>query len=371
MSFQNNPSACGNNYKPNADASNAGTMAQMLMNKLAAATQGCDTKSMAASLSYKASAGLGGMLGGAEGRASLNMASVDGCQALQSVVANYLNSIYTSRCIINNNTNTAGVIVTNTTNINSVASGAGSVLSFPPDCPGGPNITVSSITTLKNFSSLSIETQTQIANTVKSGMTQTLAQLQNITSAAGGTPQGSANLSTVQQKFQNEDMLTQLNNSSSSVQNQITQLTNLNFAAYNGGKNTTFPCVINTSSILDLQLAEIISEAYSTSVKGEIAATMAGAISSTSTIKNLAPPSALDSGPWSAIAGIVGAIVLAIIVVMIVKSGALKGAVDAAANAAANAKGGGVGGKAGMLESMGGKAGMLESMAFRRRGRFY
>ena len=369
MSFQNNPSACGNNYKPQTDASNAGTMAQMLMNKLAAATQGCDTKSMAASLSYKASAGLGGMLGGAEGRASLNMSSVDGCQALQSVVANYLNSIYTSRCIINNNTNTTGLIVTNTTNINSVASGAGSVLSFPPDCPTGPNITVSSITTLKNFSSLSVETQTQIANTVKSGMTQTLAQLQNITSAAGGTPQGSANLSTVQQKFQNEDMLTQLNNASSSVQNQITQLTNLNFAAYDGGKNSTFPCVINTNSILDLQLAEIISEAYSTSVKGEIAAVMASAISSTSTIKNLAPPSALDmfNSPWSAIAGIAGAIVLAIIVVMVVKSGALKGAVDAAANA----KGGGMGGKAGMLESMGGKAGMLESMAFRHRRRFY
>ena len=363
-SFQNNPSSCSNNYKPDADPGNAGKMANLLMSKLQAATQGCSTTQVAAAMSYKASAGLGGMLGGMSGSASLNVAKVDGCQALQSVVANYLTSIYTARCIINNNTNTAGVSVSNTTNINSVASGAGSVLSFPPECPSGPNITVTAVTTLKNFSSLSIETKTAIADTVQSGMNTTLAQLQNITSAAGGTPQGSANLSTLQQKFKNENMLTQLNNAGSSVQNQITQLTNLNFAAYNGGKNSTFPCTINTNSILDLQLAEIISEAYSTSMKGEIAAVMASAISSSSTIKNLAPPSALDSGPWSAIAGIVGAIVLAIIVVMVVKSGALKGAVNAASNAAANAKGGGMGG-------MGGKASMLESMAFRHRGRFY
>ena len=360
-SFQNNPSSCSNNYKPDADPGNAGKMANLLMSKLQAATQGCSTTQVAAAMSYKASAGLGGMLGGMSGSASLNVAKVDGCQALQSVVANYLTSIYTARCIINNNTNTAGVSVSNTTNINSVASGAGSVLSFPPECPSGPNITVTAVTTLKNFSSLSIETKTAIANSVKSGMTNTLAQLQNITSAAGGTPQGSANLSTVQQKFQNEDMLTQLNNSGSNVQNQITQLASFNFAAYNGGRVETFPCTINANSILDLQLAEIISEAYASSMKGEIAAVMSGAISSRSTIKNLAPPSALDGGAWSAIAGIVGAIVLAIIVVMVVKSGALKGAVDAASNAAANAKGGG----------MGGKAGMLESMAFRHHGRFY
>ena len=315
-------SQCANNYKPDADTSNAGQMAKTLMTRLAAANQDCNTTNVAMATAGEFNGPLG--MAGGKVASSLNVSKVSGCQALQSVVANYLNSVYTSRCLINNDQNSSGVIVSNIASFTANAYDGGQVLQG--DCPGGVILKQAASTVLKSFSNLSVETKTAIADVVKQNIGTTIAQIQKITSAAGGTPEGSANLTTLQQKVQDEDMLTQLNNSGSKVQTNITQMATGMFNAYGPGSVTYMPCVINQSAILDMQLATIISEAYASTMSGEIAQVMTSAISQKSTIKNLAPPSALDmfNSSWGMIAGIIGAIILAIIVVMLIKSGALK-----------------------------------------------
>jgi hypothetical protein len=284
------PQTCGNNYKPEADAGNAGVMASMLLDKLKAASQGCDTSSMAAALAFKSNA-LG--LVGVEGAGSLNLSDVHGCQLLQSIVGNYLNSVYTSRCIIQNSTNTAATEVVNIASVSFSAYGPGSVVNQPVNCPNGPTVIQNVQTVLKNFANLSVQSKSDIAQTVKQGMATTVDQLMKQTTGAGATPQGSASLTTINNKVETQDMMTQLSNASNSVQNKITQMAKGDFNAYNGG-STFAPCLINQNSVLDLQLAEIISEAYATTMTGEISAFMTATVKQIAEVENKAPPSALD-----------------------------------------------------------------------------
>ena len=317
-----NPNQCPSNYKPVPDPANnnIGSMGQMLLGKLSAATQDCDTSSFSAQMAGKFDGPMG-LASGSIG-ASTALAKTSGCQALQTVLGNYLNSIYQSRCLINNTSSISTTTVTVDQNASITASGAGTHV-FPPDsrtCPR-PSITQKVNLQLKDLSTMDATTSANMASIVHQGLSNTCNQLANQTTGFQATPQGLSMIQGIQSKV-NQSM------SDSSITNNIQSVSKTISVSQNGSINASngaivyAPCSIDQESILDLQLAEIISEAYATTVSSELSAFLTSAQTQSATIKSIGSPNpfSMFSNNWGIIIGAVVALILGVVVVKVIKS---------------------------------------------------
>jgi hypothetical protein len=329
-------------------------MGQMLLGKLSAATQDCDTDSFSAEIAGKMSMGLGGMLGGAKYDASITQDSNSGCQALQTVLGNYLNSIYQSRCLINNTSALVTVNITVDQNASISASGAGTIVYPPnPSTCSRPSITQKVTLQLKDITKMSDSTASNMANIVSQGLQNTTGQLLTQSTGFQATPQGMNQIQAIQSKVKQSLADSSIANAIQNASRAIIVSQNGSITASNGAI-VYAPCTIDQNSILDLQLAEIISEAYAATVSSELSAFLTSAQTQSADIKNAGAPNAFSmlSNNWGIIIGAVVALILGVVVVKVIKS---KTAQDALSK---NGKLGGLtGGKLGGLT--GGKLGGL------------
>lgn len=319
-----NTNQCPSNYKPVADPANnnIGTMGQMLLGKLSAATQDCNTSAFSAQMAGKMSMGPGGLFGGGSFGASTALTKNSGCQALQTVLGNYLNSIYQSRCLINNTSTVVTVTVTVDQNASMNASGAGTII-YPPNpstCPR-PSINQTVNLKLKDISTMSASTANDMASIVHQGLSNTCGQLMKQSTGFQATPQGLNQIQGIQSKVQQSMADSSITNAIQSASKKISITQNGSINASNGAVIYA-PCSIDQDSILDLQLAEVISEAYATTVKSELSAFLTSAQTQSATIKSAGSPNpfSMFSNNWGIIIGAVVALILGVVVVKVIKS---------------------------------------------------
>lgn len=323
MSDKKPPSnECPSNYKPVEDPSNnnIGSMGEMLLGKLAAASQGCDTKSFSAQVAGSVSGPFG--LGSAKAGASTAYVQNSGCQALETVIGNYLNSVYQARCLINNNTAISTVDINIRQDASITASGAGTIV-YPPSpltCPR-PSIKQTVKLSLKDLSTMSTSTANQMASVVAQGMTNTCDQLAKQTTGFQATPQGLSMIQAMQSKVQQSLSDSSITESIQETSKKVSVSQDGSIKASNGAV-VYAPCNITQDAILDLQLAEIISSAYAATVQSELSAFLTSAQKQSAEIKNEGSPNpfGLFSDNWGLIAGIVVALILGIVVVKVIKS---------------------------------------------------
>jgi hypothetical protein len=323
MANLTNPSSCPSNYKPVPDPenNNIGSMGAMLLGKLSAATQDCNVSSMGLEMAAQAN-GLFGAVGASAGM-GLHTVDTSGCQAMQTVLGNYLNSIYQSRCLINNTSSIVTVNVTVDQNASMNASGAGTII-YPPNsatCPK-PSIKQKVNLSFKDISTMSASTAADMASIVKQGMSNTMSQLGEQETGFQATPQGMSQIQGMQSKVQQSTFDTSLTNAIQSASKTITVNQNGSINASNGAVIYA-PCTIDQDAILDLQLAEVISEAYAATVKSELSAFMETAQEQSVKITNKGAPNLfaeMFGSNMSMIIGLVIAVILGIFVVKFLKS---------------------------------------------------
>ena len=319
-----NKNECPSNYQPVPDPSNnnIGTMGEMLLGKLSAASQDCDTSSFSAQMAGKMSMGPMGLFGGGEIGASTAFVKTSGCQALQTVLGNYLNSIYQSRCLINNTSSVSSTTVTVEQNASITASGAGTKV-LPPDpstCPR-PSIKQKVNLQLKDLSTMNTDTSNTMASIVHQGLSNTCEQLASQSTGFQATPQGLSAIQGIQSKVNQSLSDSTITDNIQSVSKTISVSQNGSITASNGAI-VYAPCSIDQDSILDLQLAEIISEAYATTVSSELSAFLTSAQKASVDIKSAGSPNpfGMFSNNWGIIVGVVIALILGVVVVKVIKS---------------------------------------------------
>lgn len=317
-----NTNQCPSNYKPVPDPANnnIGTMGQMLLGKLSAATQDCDTSAFSAQMAGKFSGPIG-LASGSIG-ASTAFTKNSGCQVLEAILGNYLNSIYQSRCLINNTSTIATVTVIIDQNASITASGAGTIVypANPSTCPR-PSITQNVKLQLKDISTMSASTANDMASIVRQGLQNTTGQLATQSTGFQATPQGLSMIQSIQSKVQQSMSDSSITNAIQKASKTISVGQNGSIIASNGAIIYA-PCTIDQNSILDLQLAEIISEAYATTVKSELSAFLTSAQTQSAEVKSAGSPNpfSMFSNNWGIIIGAVVALILGVVVVKVIKS---------------------------------------------------
>ena len=318
-SIANNlPSTC-QTYKPEQDDSNAGNMGSQLLNSMGA-SKSCDLTSFYASMAGKTSAGPAGMLGSAEFAAQMNGLKKSGCQVMAAVVGNYLNSIYQSRCFIENDASESISSATINQNSSFNVVGPGSKIT----CPGGINVTQTASMQVKSLGNISSSTASMIASITQAGLATTAQQVGKIKDGYQGTDSGAKFLQTIQDKLVEQSQSTQVKNAITKVVNNYTvnQNGSINVAA-GGVLTVSGPCNVNQTSMMDLQLANIISNAYTSSVSDSIAAFVSGEQGqATSVISGGAPNvvGAFLENNWMYIIGAIAAVILGVFLLKFLKS---------------------------------------------------
>ena len=317
MSNLNLPSSC-QSYAPNQDNSNAGNMGSQLLNSMGA-QKSCDLTSFYAAVGGKVSEGPGGLLGSAEISAQMNGLKKSGCQVMAAVVGNFLNSIYQSRCVIENDSTQSTTTVTINQSANVEAVGAGSEV----NCPDGIDINQSATVIAKVINDISTTTSNTIASVAQAGLANTAAQVGKIKDGYQGTSSGAKYLQTIQDKLIQASQSTSLKNAIAGVCNDYTVNQNGNVVAKSGGVVFSKNCTFTQNSYLDLQLANIISNAYSSDIKSAVSAFLTSKESQdTSTYSEGAPNVVGDmfKNNWMYIVGAVVAVILGIFLLKFMKS---------------------------------------------------
>lgn len=264
------PQQC-HSFAPNADASNAGEMTKQLMNSIGG-SQGCNLDSFYADAAGSMSAGPGGMLGHGSFSMSVGGLHKVGCQSINAVVGNFLNSVYTARCTIENDSTSETTDVEIDQNMFLSAVGPGSVISN--NCPPGTSKWSESVTVnAKVVTSISKTSAQNIATTVQQGMQNTASQMQKSTSGFQATDSGVKQADEMQQKLMNASQDSSIYNTIVDNCTKFISKQSVTAQAVAGAKIiNSLPCTWTPSAVMDLQLANIVSSAYSTSVTSSIGA---------------------------------------------------------------------------------------------------
>lgn len=318
MSSANLPSSCAN-YAPDLDTSNAGVMGSQLLKRLGANVS-CDLSSYYAAMAGKASAGPAGMFGNAEFSAQMNGLKKSGCQVLAAVVGNYLNSIYQARCVIENDSTNTVTSVEVSQNAYISAMGPGSSV----NCLGGIDISQSASIKCKALSNISSSSADAISDVVKAGMATTAGQIGQIKDGFQGTSSGAKYLQTIQDKLIQSSQ-------DSSVKNAITAVINKYSVNPDGSIKAEFGATVNVSgvckitqnSLLDLQLANIITNAYMATIASSLTSFLnSKEYQNTSVISSGAPDVVGDmlKNNWMYIVGAIVAVVFGVLLLKFAKS---------------------------------------------------
>jgi hypothetical protein len=315
----NLPSQC-NAYPPNADTTNMTSMGSALLNKMGMQQSGCDLSTFNAAVAGKGSAGPGGILGSMEMSAQLSGLKKSGCQVVAALLGNYMNSIYLARCSIENDSTNIVTTSTISQTANVEAVGPGSKVF----CTGGINISQSGSITARSISKISSSSANTIAEIAQQGLSNTAAQIGKIKDGYQGTSSGAKSLQAIQSKLENDSQSTTVKNAITSVVNKFSIDQNGNIIATDGGIiMNSASCVITQTSLMDLQLANIISNAYSSSVSDSISAFLQSNDSQSTSLDSQGVPDTVGDmlkNNWALIAGAVVAVALGLFLVSFLKS---------------------------------------------------
>jgi hypothetical protein len=315
----NLPSQCSS-YPPNANTTNMTSMGSALLNKMGMQQSSCDLSTFNAAMAGKGSAGPGGMLGSMEMSAQLSGLKKSGCQVVAALLGNYMNSIYLARCAIENDS--TNIITTSSINqtANIYAVGPGSKVF----CTGGINISQTGSITARSISKISSSSANAIADIAQQGLSNTAAQIGKIKDGYQGTSSGAKSLEAIQDELQNDSQSTTVKNAITDVVNKFSVDSTGNVYALDGGVvMNSSSCIITQSSLMDLQLANIISNAYSSSVSDTISAFLQSDDSQSTSLESQGVPDTVGDmlkNNWALIAGAVVAVALGLFLVSFLKS---------------------------------------------------
>ena len=309
---------CPNGQTPVED-SNVGTMGDMLLEKLNI-PKSCNTASFSLGVAAEANVGLF-----AQGKAASQLASVNnsGCEAVSVLIGNYLNSVYLSKCIINDTkiSSTKDIDIRQSANVS--ASGGG-IVHPPVDCPGGSSINQTVHLSLKDLTRLDTVTQNKIGEVVKQGMANTVDQLLQQKTGFQSTSQGLKDLTAIQSKITTISSDTTIQKAYNEAQETIRSYQSADQSANGAGSQIWQICKINQESIMELQIATIISNAYASTISSELSAFMQTALSKSVEIESAGAPNIFEAvfggGNWMIIAGVVVALIIGFIAIKFMKS---------------------------------------------------
>ena len=313
------PSSC-QSYPPEQDNSNAGVMGSQLLKSMGA-QEGCDLQSYYAAIGGSASAGPGGMLGSAEFSAQMNGLKKSGCQVMAAVVGNYLNSIYQSRCVIENDSTNVVTNITIENDISFNAIGPNSVISSTcSNLDWAQNATIQT----KALSNISSSSATTIASVAQAGLATTAKQIGRIKEGFQGTSSGSKMIQAIQSKLIQASQSSQVKNAITNIVNKY-QITNtMSMSAIAGGAlQNIVPCKFTQNAVIDAQLASIISNAYTASVKDSISSFLKSEQGQAISVVSEGAPNvvgAMFANNWMYIVGAIVAVVLGLFLLKFLKS---------------------------------------------------
>ena len=304
------PSSC-KSFAPSTSTSNAGQMTKQLMDSIGG-SQGCDMNSMFAAVAGKGSVGFG--MGSASFAASVGDLHKVGCQSINALVGNFLNSVYTARCIVQNDGVKSTTNATINQNMTVNATGAGTVITntCPPgtsDYSQSANISAKVITTI---SATAIQ---HIATVIQQGMQNTADQMQKSISGFQATGSGAKQAQEMQQQLTNSAQSSDVKNNITALINKFNESQNLTFNASAGAVVTVVPCKWTPHAVMDLQIANIVSSAYSSDVTNSIGAFLKSDMAQQQIIKDKGAPDVVGDlfNSGSILEYIVGAVVLCIL----------------------------------------------------------
>ena len=300
------PQKC-ESYPPNDSTANAGNMAAGVLDSIGG-SQGCDLEQNSFSIGGKVAGPFG--LASAAFAAQSNNLKKSGCQTINAVVGNYLNSVYEARCIIQNDTFSSKQIVEINQQMFLNASGAGSVIENK-NCPGGMRANLNATMKVTSISSISKSSSDQIARVVSQGMENTASQLQKINEGFQATGSGSTQLSDINSTIRQELNDNSINNTISEAISKYVINQTINAQALAGGKLiNVMPCEWNATALMDMQLANVVSSAYSTSTTNAISAFLKSAQAQEQVVITEGAPNAVMAMFSDNMTSIIGVIVL-------------------------------------------------------------
>lgn len=238
--------------------SSVGQMGAELLAKMGIST--CTTSSQAASAAGKISAGLFSGGAGASFAAAEQSSESSGCDDLNALINNYQQNIVQAKCYLTNNKD---AITQNISNNNSVTMNAGGSVMPNPYCQGQSSITQVIGGKVALINSMSTQSVSQIADSVKNSVNNWANTLQQKKTSYGSTPNGIKDLQAVQQSLNSSDILSQINNNYKSLNVSVQ---NSNSIVLNAGGNIYPPCNITQDSILDMQISSMLAATYANAV---------------------------------------------------------------------------------------------------------
>jgi len=354
-------------YAPDVDPSDLGEMSKQMFSNSAALTQGCDLSSYYAALAGKMS--VAGGLASSSFAGQVSGLQKSGCQAFAASVGNFLNACYQAKCVVDNDSSSQTIAVTGLQNVNVIVSGGSTA--YNTNCPTGVNITQTEQLNAKIISYISESAATAISNIVKQAQATTAQQLQQIKDGYQGTSSGATAIQGIQQKVTNQDQATNLNNTITSLNNNLQAKQNINYEALSGSTAINiFPCTVNQNTLMLVQIASILSTAYSDDFKSAISEFSTSKYGQVQSIISKGAPNVvgqLFKNNLGYIIGIVISVILAFFVLKFLKS---KQGQELVSKGIASAKGGAgglsKGGAGGLPKSVSGMGQLSELAAFRR-----
>jgi hypothetical protein len=257
-------------------------------------------------------------MGSADLAASLGDLKKTGCQALATVVGNYLNSVYQAKCVIDNDLTSTTVDIMIDQSLSENAVGPGSSIG-DPNCPTGASVIQDATISVKALSNVSATSQSAIASITKQGLKNTLSQLQSQKEGFQGTSTGADDITSMQTKLDNSSQDSNLNNAITNACDNISISQSTSYNALFGGTITNAPCVVDQDAYIHAQLASIISDAYSSTISTELSSFLSSAVSNSQTLTSEGAPNpmAIFKNQW--VLMIIGGIALIAVAFFIMK----------------------------------------------------
>jgi hypothetical protein len=349
----------------NPSISDLGEMAKQMFGNSAAMTQGCDMTSYYAALAGKGSVGPMGLGGSASFAGQMNGLKKSGCQTIAASLGNFLNACYQAKCIINNDKTSQTTTVTGLNSVNIVVSGGSTA--YNTNCPGGTTINQTSNVSAKIITSISTTASNAIQSVVNQAQQTTAQQLAKIADGYQGTGSGAQIIQGLQQKVTNQDQATGLNNAIKTLNTTISSGNTVDYKVLaNSSAINVFPCTITQDTLMNVQIASLISAAYSQDFKNSITAFSESTMGQTASVIAEGAPNVVGDfvkNNMMYIIGIVVVVILGFFVMKFMKSKQGQALMSKGMAKLSKGSGGGTG--------SGGGVGGLESLAkiaaFRRR----
>jgi len=260
------------NYAPNDSTANAGNMAADVLEAIGG-DQGCQLEQNSYSTTGNGRVGVltpgGAGYGDFEWATQANELKKSGCQVTNAVIGNYLNSVYQARCAIKSDKTCLKTSIVVDQSANVTASGAGSKIGVK-SCPAGIEWRPTSKIDATIVNSISKTTAEIIANVVQAGMENTAAQVQKIEEGFQGTSSGGIMLSDINSTMRTAIQDNSINETVTEACLAIDVKQSLNYTAVAGAVIDSLPCIWTPDSALDLQVANIVSSAYSSQITDSI-----------------------------------------------------------------------------------------------------